>query len=370
LDNLTHSLFGLTLAQTPLRRAGRGATLTLMLASNAPDSDIVVAMTRGGAAYLSAHRGSSHGPLGVIGLAFVAAALAYGSFRWRELAARRHAPSGDLGAAPGSPPRHPRGGGPASFLSLVGLALIGTLAHVLMDLPTPYGTRSLSPFDRTWYTIDWMPIIDAYLLGLLGAGLAAVRLTPTARTTIASVVLLLVAANYSLRAELHRIALRQATAGQAARATLSAWPDLPSPKLPSDHACDREPCALATAALPTFGSPFRWRIVRQFSNGYRLSDVDLWTRTEEPIRWMAHEDGAAVQVARETADSLAFLAFSRFPAARVERLNRETIVRMSDVRFLDVPVSRRGEEFRPGGLFAVMVRLDPHGKILEARFGN
>ena len=41
MDNLTHSLFGLTLAQTPLRRVGPGATLTLVLASNAPDSDIV-----------------------------------------------------------------------------------------------------------------------------------------------------------------------------------------------------------------------------------------------------------------------------------------------------------------------------------------
>ena len=82
MDNLTHSLFGLTLAQTPLRRVGPGATLTLVLASNAPDSDIVVAMTRGGAAYLTAHRGSSHGPLGVVGLAIVTAGLVYGGSRW------------------------------------------------------------------------------------------------------------------------------------------------------------------------------------------------------------------------------------------------------------------------------------------------
>lgn len=355
MDNLTHSLFGLTLAQTPLRRAGRGATLTLLVASNAPDSDIVVAMMRGGAAYLAAHRGSSHGPLGVIGLAVVTAAVVYGVFRWREWAA--HA---------GGTPRSSR----ASFRSLVGLALIGTLAHVLMDLPTPYGTRSLSPFDRTWYTIDWMPIIDPYLLGLLGVGLTAVRWRPTARTKIASIALLLVAANYGLRAELHALALRQVTAGQVAQGSLSTWPDLPSPKLPTDHACARYPCALSTAALPTFGSPFRWRIVRQFSNGYRLSDIDLLTHTEEPISWRAHDTGTVVQVAREAPDSLAFLAFSRFPAARVDWEGHETIVRMRDVRFLDVPITRRGEEFRPGDLFTVTVRLDSRGKILEARFGN
>lgn len=354
MDNLTHSLFGLTLAQTPLRRTGRGSTLTLLVASNAPDSDIIVAMTRGGAAYLSAHRGSSHGPVGVIGLAVLAAGLVYGGYRWWEWRARDRT----AGAAPRT-----------SFLSLVGLALIATVAHVLMDLPTAYGTRALSPFDLTWYTVDWMPIIDAYLLGLLGACLVAVRFKPTSRTRIASIVLALIAANYGLRAELHARALRRVTAGSVP-ATISAWPDRPRPKLPGDHPCPDDPCALTTAALPTFGSPFRWRIVRQFSHGYRFSEIDLLAETEQPGGWVAHEDGPIVEMARQAAAPRTFLAFSRFPAAQVDHLGRDTIVRMTDIRFLDVPISRRAEEFRPGRFFAVTVRLDPRGNILEDRFGN
>ena len=52
MDNLTHTLFALTLARTPLARAGRGTTAALILASNAPDIDIVA--TAGGAVkYLS-----------------------------------------------------------------------------------------------------------------------------------------------------------------------------------------------------------------------------------------------------------------------------------------------------------------------------
>ena len=39
MDNLTHTLFALTLARTPLGRAGRGTTATLLLASSAPDAD-------------------------------------------------------------------------------------------------------------------------------------------------------------------------------------------------------------------------------------------------------------------------------------------------------------------------------------------
>jgi len=352
MDNLTHSLFGLTLAQTPLRRVGPGATLTLVLASNAPDSDIVVAMTRGGAAYLTAHRGSSHGPLGVVGLALLTAGLVYAGFRWWKTTAPDRAASG------------------ASFLSLVGLALVATLAHVLMDLPTPYGTRSLSPFDRMWYTVDWMPIIDVYLLGVLAAGLLAVYWSPAARTRITLIVLLLVASNYGLRAELHAAALRRSMTNRNPPAALSAWPDLPYPKLPGDYMCPAHPCALTTAALPTFGSPFRWRIVRQFSNGYRFSEINLLAGREQSLGWMRADDGAAVEIARGAANSQTFLAFSRFPAAQVDHAGQQTIVRMSDVRFLDVPVSGRVAELRPTRFFTVTVRLDRQGKVLEHRFGD
>lgn len=359
MDNLTHSLFGLTLAQTPLRRAGRGATLALVLASNAPDSDLVVALTHGREAYLTAHRGSSHGPLGVTALAVVMAALVYGGMRWRHRRARR-ADSHGMSAST-----------TASFLSLVGIALIGTLGHVLMDLPTPYGTRSLSPFGHSWYALDWMPIIDIYLLGILSAGLIAAWVRPRFRAQIAGIVLVLIAANYGLRAELHRTALQRVISDDGnIPATLSAWPDAPSPKLPTDHRCPQTPCAVTTAALPTFGSPFRWRIVREFSNGYRLSDLDLIEQTEHLLDWLPHEDGPPVQAARDAPVTRTFLAFSRFPAARITRAGRETIVSMRDARFLDVPISSRSEEFRPGGFFMVMVRLDPRGTILEDRFGN
>ena len=77
MDNLTHSLFGLTLARTPLSRAGRGVTAALLLASNAPDIDIVVTARGGATSYLDLHRGPTHGPLGVAGLALVVASIVW-----------------------------------------------------------------------------------------------------------------------------------------------------------------------------------------------------------------------------------------------------------------------------------------------------
>src|SRR5262245_15366164 len=74
VDNLTHTLFGLTLARTPLGRSGRGITTALVLASNVPDADIVMT-GRGNASYLQWHRGPTHGLLGIVVLGTLVALL-------------------------------------------------------------------------------------------------------------------------------------------------------------------------------------------------------------------------------------------------------------------------------------------------------
>jgi membrane-bound metal-dependent hydrolase YbcI (DUF457 family) len=341
VDNLTHSLFALTLARTPLRRAGRGTTPALLLASNAPDSDVVLAIAGGSEAYLDAHRGSSHGVLGILMLALSVAALVY--------VVRK------------------RGQPPTPFWNLAGVGLIGTLGHVLMDLPTSYGTRLFSPFDRTWYAVDLMPIIDVSLLGLLAIGLIAGRMKPAFRMHIALGVLALMGINYALRIGLHATALGRAGGGRTA--FLSAWPDAATPKLPADFTCPATPCTLEMAALPGFGSPFRWRIVRKLSNGYEIREVNLLNGRDRPIALVASDATGVVDAARQSSASQSLLRFSRFPAARVETHAHDTIVRLLDVRFLDGPVQGGDEPFRRG-LFAVRIRLDSHGGILEERFGN
>src|SRR4051812_27794789 len=77
MDNLTHTLFGATLARTPLGRAGRGTLAALLVASNAPDVDIVAAIGGGTRTYLEWHRGPTHGPLGVVGLGLLSAGLVW-----------------------------------------------------------------------------------------------------------------------------------------------------------------------------------------------------------------------------------------------------------------------------------------------------
>ncbi len=182
MDNVTHTLFGATLARTPLGRAGRGTTTALLLASNAPDIDIVT--TLGGAAkYLEWHRGPTHGPLGVVGLGLVTAALVAIGLRLLD---------------------RERTSEHATFGMLVAVSIVGVVFHIFMDLPTSYGTRPLSPFSWQWYAWDWMPIIDIYLLAALAAGLVFGQYFPSARRRNAAIVLLFVGANYGVRAVAHK----------------------------------------------------------------------------------------------------------------------------------------------------------------------
>jgi inner membrane protein len=160
VDNITHSLFGWTLARAGLGRRVPYATATLILASNAPDIDIVAGF-RSGVDYLAVHRGPTHGPLGVIGLGLVTAGIISA---WARLRSR--------GRGVGLED-HTTG----NFTRWWALAMIGIVCHVLMDLPTSYGTRLLSPFVWTWYALDWMPIVDVYLWLVLSVALIAGSMT-------------------------------------------------------------------------------------------------------------------------------------------------------------------------------------------------
>ena len=388
MDNLTHTLFAFTLARTALGRAGRGTTAALVIASNAPDLDIVA--TAGGAvSYLRWHRGPTHGPIGLLGLGLATAAVVWLAYRSSARLNRRLATS-DAANGEGPHPDEPHGAVPphASFLILAGVSMIGGLMHVLMDLPTSYGTRPLSPFDWHWYAVDWMPIVDIYLLIALAAGLAFGRLSPRVRRYNAWIVLTLMAANYGLRGVVHHQALLQAPR--------LFGPSLPQPCRPVAETAsmiDRWPrpdtgqwtapagrrCLVEIAAIPTFLSPFKWRILAQMSNAYEVRELDLLDRrVHDPsadVTWRARERypnhwAPAVERAATTSLGQVFLGFSRFPAARwVVDGSGVTTVRWDDMRFAGTPFAG-DQPVRRRSLFTAIVRLDSDGRIIEERLGR
>jgi membrane-bound metal-dependent hydrolase YbcI (DUF457 family) len=355
LDNLTHTLFGWTLARSRTMRATPYATATLLLASNAPDADIVTVVTGGGLEYLAAHRGPTHGPLGFACLGVVSALVVF-------VVARVRAWRG--GGA------HERPAASLARLSLVGVA--GVTLHALMDLPTSYGTRLLSPFIPTWFAFDWMPIVDVYLLLVLVGGLvAARRRSPAVQARIARVVLLLVALDYTGRAVLHGRALADAAA-RAADGTIA--PCASSPRLsrhpvPLDRSAPPRTC-LQAAALPTFVSPFEFRIVRQYPLGYELSERSVLAPQAASRLWIDAARGPAVDAAMSTQTGRVFMDFSRFPAADVKvQPNGRSVVRIKDLRFMGSPL-RLGAEPQQGAPSAMTAWIDRDGRVVFEHLGG
>ena len=188
----------------------------------------------------------------------------------------------------------------ASFGMLIAVSIVGVLLHVLMDLPTSYGTRLLSPFDWHWFAVDWMPIVDIYLLMALVIGLLG-RSTPAQRRAKAAFVLLLMATNYGVRAAAHHQALEVAPRlfgptlpppcdpPAAATPIIDRWPRAAVPSSPPPG----KRCLVEMIAMPSFTSPFSWRIIAQMSNAFEIHDIDLLDRTVP---------GAGERIGRTVAD--------------------------------------------------------------------
>ncbi|HEY7790919.1 MAG TPA: metal-dependent hydrolase [Vicinamibacterales bacterium] len=377
MDNITHTLVGLTLSRTPLERAGRGTTAALIIASNLPDIDVVMALHGGRAAYLADHRAFTHSVFGIVVLAIVTAALVRS---WEHRPRRHTSPE----------PREPL----ASWTALIGVSLVGTIGHVLLDLATPYGTRLLSPLSGVWYSVDWMPIIDVYFLAILIGGTAAFLLRRERRRGIAAAVILLSLGYYGLRAASHQAALHElgaelaargihpctadADPSQAALLALYRWPSsAPSGENGSVAAGESSDCLLEAAAIPTFLSPFVWRMVERYPDAYELTDLDVRPfgfpggsspGTLQDIRF-PDSHAPAVARAAQAPDARVFLHFARFPMAHVEEAGGRTAVSWTDARFLGgitrlVPAHPQTSPFR------LTVTLDPRGDILSASFGQ
>ncbi len=379
MDNLTHTLFAATLARSPLGRAGRGTTAALLIASNAPDIDIVTA-ARGGVSYLAWHRGPTHGPLGIVGLGVLTAALVWMGRRRldRRTAAETVSPTPD--------DEHN-----ASFAMLVAVSMIGVLLHILMDFPTPYGTKLLSPLDWRWFALDWLPIVDIYLLIALAAGLLFGRVSALSSRRNAAIALALMAVNYGIRGVAHHQALVEAPrlfgpllpqrcdAEPTSASLVDSWPRA-NTATPRDGSGQR--CLVEIAALPTFVSPFRWRVIAQLSNAYEIHDIDLLDpRFRRPAGdtealWrvtVRFPNQSSPQIAQAATTHLGrvFLGFSRFAAARwvVDDKTGVATVRWTDMRFAGGILTLEQPVRRPDP-FTAVVRIGADGRILDERLGR
>src|SRR5829696_10471171 len=178
MDNLTHSLVGLTAAKAGLEKLSPGATVLCVLAANSPDSDIVVLAFGDRWTFLHHHRGITHAIVGVIALAIVLPLIFYGVDRlWSRYKDQ--------------PPQ-------TKLKGLMLASFVASATHPLLDWTNNYGIRFFLPWSQKWSYGDLVFIVDPYIWLILGGAVflltAKTRFSKFFWAAIAALLTLLMAA--------------------------------------------------------------------------------------------------------------------------------------------------------------------------------
>ncbi|MGE3579636.1 MAG: metal-dependent hydrolase [Vicinamibacterales bacterium] len=289
MDNLCHTLVGAALGETGLKRRTRFGTLTLALASNLPDLDVLVFLTP--VTPVSFRRGWTHGPL--------AQALLPVLLTLVMLAWSRRRP-----ARPGEPPAH------AGWLLL--FSYVGVLLHVGMDFLNNYGVRLLMPWSGRWFYGDTVFIVDPWLYLFLGGGWWLARRRGVGRPAVAG---LLLAVLY--------VAALVPIARTARARVLEAW----------TAQAGRPPQALMVG--PWFGTPFQKQVIVDRGDGYDTGSFSVLSGalTLDGRLDTLPREHPAVRAALADPRVRAILVWSRFPRFEIQDGAEGRSVLLTDVRF-------------------------------------
>jgi inner membrane protein len=327
MDNLTHTLTAVAISQAGLNRKTRFATLTLILAANAPDIDILAGL-KNSITYLKYHRGIAHSLIGITVLAVILWGLIY----W---VGKKIQPKAD-------PPLDGR------WLLLA--AFLGTGSHLLLDYTNAYGVRPFLPFSGRWYAWDIMPIIDPLLLGVLILGLGVPWL---------------------LRLVSEEVGARKPRWGPGAVFCLGALVALWGIR---DFAHRRALSILDShtysgenperfSALPGAVNPFSWTGVVETESSFhvtRVNALDANGLPEEIGTFQKPAMSPALAAAMNTRAGKVFLDFARFPWAQVDASEDGYRVSLCDLRFYHDAAQSRG--------FTLEVELDKNLRTRSEAF--
>ncbi len=286
MDNLTHTLTGLALADSGLKRTTRLGTATLLMAANLPDIDGLSYVFGNGTDGLTFRRGWTHG---VLAMALWPPLLA-GSML---LAARLR--RGKIEGVHGR------------WLFL--LAAIGVWSHPLLDLLNTYGVRLLMPFSSRWFYGDALFIADPWIWITLLLGIVWSR---RARRSAPARVALALSAGY---------AVAMAVGSQRAEAAAERQ----SAGVPSRR----------SLASPMPGNPFERRVIRDLGDRYAVGSAKLgasWRFVPDGEQPVGCGTPAATLEAR-TRPGAAFLRWARFPYCAAVPEGDVLRVTLSDLRY-------------------------------------
>ncbi len=145
MEPVTHLLTGACLGRSGFNRTTAYATLTMVLAAEAPDIDLLWGL-RGPVAEFQHHRGITHTFLGAPFMALLVTGAIWLWHRWRTRDRNKQAPHTE-----GRQRGHIQHAPPVRWGWIWFLALIADLSHLLLDWTNNYGLRPLFPFNAHWF---------------------------------------------------------------------------------------------------------------------------------------------------------------------------------------------------------------------------
>ena len=343
MEPVTHFLTGACLGRAGLNRKTALATLTLTLAAEAPDLDVLGRI--GGPAFAFAHhRGFTHSFVGVPIDAAVVVAFVYLIWRLR----------GRKTKEPNLPPRW-------GLLFLY--ACLAGLSHILLDFTNNYGVRPFWPFSEKWYSWDIVFIFEPIMFSFLLLGLIAPSLFALidreigARSSLprgqigAALALTGVVLLWGVRDFEHRRALNM---------------------LASRTYRDAEP--LRVSAYPGLANPFSWYGVVETPAFFVLAPVNTLNAdsVEEDnfsIRYKPEETPVTL-AAKKSYLGRVYLDWAKYPITEAESLpppESGYIVNFQDLRFVQLPslLSRGGTRRALGAA----VQLDGNLHVVADIYG-
>ncbi|MCU1327096.1 MAG: rane-bound metal-dependent hydrolase [Bryobacterales bacterium] len=317
MDNLTHSLVGLFLARAGFSKATARGTAIMVVAANAPDLD-VVSLLGGAEPYLRWHRHVTHSLIAIPIIALVAVALV------RYIGRK-----------------------PLQWLPAWGIALVGVLSHVILDLTNVYGVRVLLPFSGRWFHWDITPIIDPTIFAILLLGVAAPALGRLVGSEIGD-------SKQSSGAGWAVAALALLLSYELLRSTLH---DRVAAQVDAHRYNGLAPRRVG--AFPTL-NPLAWTGVAELSNAYVMVPVNVVEslHINDAETLYKAEQTPPVDAAFRTEPFQSFLEFVQYPlwvTGTAPDLEGATLVTLVDLRF--------GTPQAPG--FASQATITRDGKVMN-----
>lgn len=299
MDNLCHTFVGAAMGRAGLRRTTRFAGVTLMVAANLPDLDVLVFATS--TPSIEFRRGWTHGVVAQLLLPLALTAVMLLVARWRP------APpfSGGRAHDPPAPPLR------AAWVLV--LSYVGVYSHVLLDLLNTYGVRLFAPADWRWFYGDALFILDPWLWLMLSLG---VWLSRRRASPMPARIALTIAALY--------IGGMVVSARAAHAIVLDAW------------RAEAGTVAVAAMVGPKPVTLLARQIIIDADDHYETGEF-RWLSTARVTfdrdRVAKNQGRAEVLVAQQTPAFRSYLVWSRFPFYEIKTEAGGTRVSVGDMRF-------------------------------------